>query len=484
MGLQFRIAPHISVARRTHAVGASRRVSRLIPEHLRRATPGAVTGSVDTDHVRRRPDRDGASNACRWPGGGSWKDGELMMRLAEVAVRQDVRHSRLVATVERGRGREPMELLYEYSRDCAPLLRESADAFVPALLIPCMAHSDPLEIVPAISAKLHAALDIIQTILTQWWPELHRVPVNATARAADDSVTGAARASAAFFSGGVDSFYTCLKHARKAGSVQSPRLTHLVHMQGVEQPLERSVEVDVLRDDIRRAADHYGLDVVFGSTNIRSVCPLSWSMYYHGAGLASIGLSLAGGFGRVLIPSTHSFRHLLPWGSHPLLDPLWSTEDLAIVHDGCEMTRVEKTAAIADDLFPLQQLRVCLRNRAGPGNCGRCKKCIRTMVTLAALGVLSQGSTFPSSLPANFDGLLPVTADNDRAFVEEIVDFLEERKPGSTMARALSGRIRQSRRHAASRSYVENSPFSAALPAVRTLHGAAVRFASIVSHIG
>ncbi len=407
-----------------------------------------------------------------------------MMRLAAVAVRQDARYSRLVATVEYGKGREPVELMYEYPRDSAPLLRESADAFVPALLIPCMARSDPLEIVPAISAKLHAALDTVQTILTQWWSELSRVPVSATSRDADDSVTSTRGTSASFFSGGVDSFYTCLKHAGETGSVQAPRLTHLVHMEGVEKPLEQSVEVGQLRDDIRRTADRYGLDVVFGRTNIRSVFPLSWSMHYHGAGLASIGLSLAAGFRRILIPSTHSFRHLLPWGSHPLLDPLWSTESLEIVHDGCEVTRVEKTAAIASDPFALQQLRVCLRNRAGQGNCGRCKKCVRTMVTLAALGVLPQATTFPSRLPANFDGLLPMATDNDRAFVEEIVSFLEDREPGSPIARALSRRIRQSRRHAATRSYVENSSFSAALPAARKLRGAALRFASIMSHIG
>ena len=407
-----------------------------------------------------------------------------MMRLAAVAVRQDARYSRLFATVERGRGREPFELMYEYPRDSARYLLESADAFVPALLIPCMAGSEPLEIVPAISAKLHAALDTIQTILTQWWSELHRVPVSATPRGADDSVTSIPGTSASFFSGGVDSFYTCLKHAGETGSPQAPRLTHLVHMEGVEKPLEQSVDVTSLRDDLRRAADHYGLDLVFGRTNIRSVFPLSWSMYYHGAGLSSIGLSLAAGFRRILIPSTHSFRHLLPWGSHPLLDPLWSTERLEIVHDGCEVTRVEKTASIASDPFALQQLRVCLRNRAGPGNCGRCKKCIRTMVTLAALGALSQASTFPSRLPPNFDGLLPVATDNDRAFVEEIVSFLEDREPGSPLALALSGRIRQSRRHAATRSYVENSKLSAALPAVRQLRGAAVRFASIISHIG
>jgi hypothetical protein len=404
-----------------------------------------------------------------------------MMKLAAVEIERDAERARLVAHVERGRGGEPLDLMFEYPAGYDALLLESADAFVPAMLIPCMSRPEPLEIVPAISPRLHAALDTIQTILTQWWPELRRVPVAATT--SDATVSDARGTSASFFSGGVDSFYTCLKHAGEPGSALAPRLTHLVHMEGVEKPVEESVDARSLRDDIRRIAEHYGLDVVFGRTNLRSVFPLSWSMYYHGAGLASIGLSLAAGFRRILIPSTHSYRHLFAWGSHPLLDPLWSTERTEIVHDGCEVTRVDKTAMIADDPFALNNLRVCLRNRGGPGNCGRCKKCIRTMVTLDALGVLSRAKTFPARLPDGFDSLLPVATDNDRAFVEEIVTYLEERGTDGDLAKTLSWRIRQSRRHAAARNYLQNSSLSAALPAARKLRGAALRLASIVSHI-
>jgi len=405
-----------------------------------------------------------------------------MLRLAAVTVTQDARYSRLAATVERDRGREPVELTYEYSRDSIPFLQASADPLVPALLIPCMARSEPLEIVPPISAKLHAALDTIQTIMTQWWPELRRVPVSATQRHGGESSTVTRMESASFFSGGVDSLYTCLKHAAAPRSAGSPRLTHIVHMEGVEKPLEESTDSRPLRDDIRRTAEHYGVQVVFGRTNMRTVFPLQWSRYYHGAGLASVGLSLSATFGRILIPSTHTFRHLFPWGSHPLLDPLWSTESTEIVHDGCEATRVEKTALIASDPYALAHVRVCLRNAAGTGNCGRCKKCMRTMVTLAALGALSSAGTFPNHLPDDYDEILPLGEANDRAFVEEILSYLEEREPASPMAKALSHRLRESRRRAAGRDYVHNSRLEGMLPTVRRLRGAAVRLASIIGH--
>lgn len=403
------------------------------------------------------------------------------MKLTAVGIERDVRHSRLVGHVERDGGRGSVELLFEYPRESEAFLPNSADAFVPALLIPCMSRSESLEIVPPISAKLSASLDTVQAILTQWWPELRRVQVTATP--AGGASPAAPRTSAAFFSGGVDSFYTCLKHARAPGAALAPPLTHLVHMEGVERPLEESVDAHDLRDEIRSVAEHYELDVVFGRTNIRSVFPLSWSMYYHGAGLSAIGLSLGAGFSRIHIPSTHSFRDLFPWGSHPLLDPLWSTESTAIVHDGCEATRIEKTALVAGDSFALDHLRVCLHNAAGPGNCGRCNKCIRTMVTLEALGALPRAKSFPYRLPDGFVRLLPMASDNDRVFVEEIVSYIERWDPGSRLARTLAWRLRQTRRRAAARSYVHNSGLAGALPAVRIVRGAALRFASVVSHM-
>src|SRR5690348_6458709 len=171
-----------------------------------------------------------------------------MMKLAAVEIERDAERARLVAHVESGRGGGPLDLMFEYPAGYGALLLESADAFVPAMLIPCMSRSEPLEIVPAISSRLHAALDTIQTILTQWWPELRRVPVAATPSDATNS--DAKGATASFFSGGVDSFYTCLKHAGERGSALAPRLTHLVHMEGVEKPVEESVDARSLRDGI------------------------------------------------------------------------------------------------------------------------------------------------------------------------------------------------------------------------------------------
>ena len=64
----------------------------------------------------------------------------------------------------------------------------------------------------------------------------------------------------------------------------------------------------------------------------------SWS---SGGFLASVGLCLQKVFREVLIAASDTYGQLVPWGSHPHVDPLWSTESLAFVHDGCEATRLE-----------------------------------------------------------------------------------------------------------------------------------------------
>ncbi|MGH3147882.1 MAG: hypothetical protein ACRDTR_18995, partial [Rubrobacter sp.] len=103
-------------------------------------------------------------------------------------------------------------------------------------------------------------------------------------------------------------------------------------------------------------------------------------------------------FRKVLIAAGLSYAELVPRGTHPMLDPLWSTELTTIVHDGCEMTRVEKVAYISEHETAMKWLRVCFRNPDGAYNCGRCKKCLYTMIALRIAGALERCETLPSDL--------------------------------------------------------------------------------------
>jgi hypothetical protein len=101
----------------------------------------------------------------------------------------------------------------------------------------------------------------------------------------------------------------------------------------------------------------------------------------QGSALASIALLL--GFPRVYLPAAYSYNQLIPLGSHPLTDPLWSNEGVEIIHEGAEARRVDKVIKIAENELALANLRVCFDNMNI--NCGKCAKCMRTLIPLKLL---------------------------------------------------------------------------------------------------
>lgn len=104
----------------------------------------------------------------------------------------------------------------------------------------------------------------------------------------------------------------------------------------------------------------------------------------QGSALASIALLL--GYSEAYIPASWSYKQLLPLGSHPLTDPLYSNEATQIIHDGAEAMRADKISRIAENKIALENLRVCFNDMNH--NCGKCAKCIRTMIPLELIGTL------------------------------------------------------------------------------------------------
>ncbi len=97
-----------------------------------------------------------------------------------------------------------------------------------------------------------------------------------------------------------------------------------------------------------------------------------------------------------MIASTYPYERVIPVGSHPLTDPLFSSSHLRIIHDGASVSRIAKIEQIAQSDVAMRYLRVCFRSISG-GNCGTCGKCYRTLSTLVALGALDRCATFKSS---------------------------------------------------------------------------------------
>ena len=177
-------------------------------------------------------------------------------------------------------------------------------------------------------------------------------------------------------------------------------ITHLVYVQGFDVIADGTERASASRRGVHAAADELGLPLVEVATNLRDVTdPFAiWGMA-HGAAMGTVALLLQAQVGRVLVPSTYPYVDLFPWGSHPLLDPLWGTETLVVDHDGCEASRLEKVARVAGSDTALRHLRVCTRQYA-TYNCGECRKCLGTMMALRLHGALERCETLPHSFRA------------------------------------------------------------------------------------
>ena len=298
----------------------------------------------------------------------------------------------------------PFTLWYRFPKWSGPYLsRENGDPFLAALLPLAMQTGEPLTIAAPVSPRLLAALPDIQEIFAGFYSQLRPIAVRAVARQASLPSADAEPGVGLFFSLGVDSFYSLLKNVRDHPA-DARTVTHLISANGFDVTYEGddgAFPPDLLRN-FHRVAEVMGKTLLPVSTNIRRVGVrlTPWPMH-HGAALASVALALGSLFRRVSIAASTTYDLLYPWGSHPVLDPLWSTETLTFVHDGCEANITAKAAMIAESNLVLETLRPCGGHGVGHGadyNCGRCEKCLRTMLDLLIAGKLGHCRTLPDDI--------------------------------------------------------------------------------------
>ena len=265
------------------------------------------------------------------------------------------------------------------------------DPFVPAALLPAMRGKLEIDLRCAVSDEILRAAGRVQAIERAWHPRWDIVKLNAGAAKANPE-RASTKAVATFFTGGVDSFYTLQKHRNE--------ITHLVFVAGFDVPLHRSTLRQLITRELHRTTQEIGLPLVEVETNLRELsdnAQFSWEDQ-HGAALAAVAHFLAPSFDKVYVPSTYALPFLVPYGSHPGLDPMWNSSSLELVHDGIEATRFDKIGALSSWDVAVRNLRVCWQLVEGQYNCCRCRKCLWTMALLRAHGVLEKAATFPVGL--------------------------------------------------------------------------------------
>jgi hypothetical protein len=262
-------------------------------------------------------------------------------------------------------------------------LASTPDWEVPLLLFKGMMAGTDVDIGEPISARLAGNLRAIQEIYTAWIGGGRVVRVTAPVELRQPSA-----GVSVFFSGGVDSFYSLLKHRDE--------LDNIILIHGFDIPLDNPQSWAEAEKLGRQAAALFGKRLIVVRTNVHygQQMPCEWKWYW-GPTLAAIIHALAPVHHKVYIASSYSYADAKPDGSSALTDPLWSSEAVTVVHDGGER-RIDKLRAVAAHPDTLRLLRVCWEN-TGINNCGQCEKCIRTMLPLLALGV-SSSEAFPHAL--------------------------------------------------------------------------------------
>ena len=345
-------------------------------------------------------------------------------------------------------------LWFRFPEALAEGVTPTADPFLAALLPAAMLYRRPLEIAGDVSPRLLQQVGQLMQVMS-WQNRIFKpVPVAAGTWQGNSS----RGATGAFFSGGVDSFYTLLKNRELAHGPD--RIAHLLCVCGFDLDADNEAMFAAVSGRLRQVAAAFDVELHEVRTNVREAFQpmLNWTFEQIGAGLAAVGLALGPLLGRVLIPSSDTTLPSVRWlPSNPLTDPLWSTDATEFIHDGCEATRLQRIQRrLAASELALRHLRVCFANyRRGAAtrwNCGRCDKCLHTMVQLAAAGVLERCPAFAGLPlePAAVRRLRPYPRDHAVQLGEALARLERDGRCAELRAvlRVIVSRRRQLARHA------------------------------------
>lgn len=305
--------------------------------------------------------------------------------------------------------RPRQEVFFETPEAFAERLVPNPEAFLLAGVMPAMDFGERrVRIDGTICPILRNGLSAAFRVIGDWFPGCAG-PAIEPSRGFQAARPGTSHRVAAFMSAGIDALAT-LRCNRLDIPLDHPAAIRdcffffgfTRHDYDANGPVpERVADFERRLARLSEVAAEARVTIIPIHSNLRSLArdKESWSTRGLGAGLAAIAHFFSPRVTRVLIASSGSAGGLpKPWGSHPLLDSHYSNGALEIRHDGLWMTRLQKTAIVAEWEAALAVLQCCWQEEltVDAFNCGRCAKCVRTMVHLAALGKLENTSVFPT----------------------------------------------------------------------------------------
>jgi len=299
------------------------------------------------------------------------------------------------------RARAPARLYFRCSRPLSSDPEAYVNAFMVAASVPAMVFGEQRltidqPVCPLLRQNLNQALGWINH-----WFAFRADSLALDVQCRDTASERSGRRVGAFFSGGIDAWSTFLRNREAFPSSHPGAISEAIVVVGLQGSVSRTNFENAMAW-FKPLSNDMQLQFTGVETNVYShwmdLDPhyRIWSKSFNGASLSSIGHVLSHRLNRVLIASSDNMSNLEPWGTHPLLDPNYSSHSLSVIHDGVGSTRLDKTRMVADSELALNNLRVCDSPVPdGYLNCGTCEKCTRTMLTLESLGALQRCPTFP-----------------------------------------------------------------------------------------
>lgn len=277
------------------------------------------------------------------------------------------------------------ELWWEYPLEVPEIAPEDCDSFLLAALMPAMKQGLNIKVQGSVSQELLANLTEFQKVWIKWCPEIYREVAIEVDRVRPREVP--AESAVVAFSGGADAQFSAYRHATGLAGHASRPLIAGVFVHGFDIPLGDPKGFDGAANLARRALGDLGLRLIHVQTNVRDALDVNWE-HLCGTAIASVLHGMKGYAGVALIASGEPYDALVvPWGSHPMTNPLLSSGGLRVVHDGAGYSRSEKIRGLSGWEVGIQNLRVCWAGGAHDRNCGKCEKCVRTRLNFLLSGV-------------------------------------------------------------------------------------------------
>ena len=300
--------------------------------------------------------------------------------------------------------RAPFRAFVEVERDDARPMDLEPNALLAAAAIPALRDRERrIRVEGNVCPRLRDGIGRVSARLRSWYPDLGRpARIEASGGFRSPAPAGIPR-TGQLLTGGVDSVHTLVRNRAEFPPDHPASLREALFVEGLSFPesddaKRRSLDRRGLAA-VRAIASAGGLEVTRVRTNVLSLHGdlEFFSQRSHGSFLAACGLLCARVLTDFAVNASHSFKTgYRPWGSHPEIDPEFSTSAVAVRYQGEDATRLEKVREIARSSF-LDSLFVCGQ---GPWpepylNCGACEKCVRTRIELLLGAGVDAPPTFP-----------------------------------------------------------------------------------------